>query len=382
MTSADVDAVLTEAIELGSANLTYVWEDSTPEEQAMMAGLATAVHTGGSRATADQIREVWHRAGVWFPAGQAANAGRNLAAREVVVATDGTYSFAVDLQRLWLDKHRRLDWVKQELEEPARRWREELARKQDRSGEDKQPDQQRPVGSLRGALVLTGSCILVLIVIIVLSIANSHSTSPPTAENNPTPSPTFSFKDDFSNTQEGWSVTGQDASGRYSKGKYQIYLNKADASFALATASNLLNPPPSIAIKFSARQILGAATNFYYGVACMSDSTGDTDYEFQMQPGYVAILKYVNGGEPEILARGGSSAVPTNGENQIRVVCAISGSQNAAHLMLWVNGEKLCDVFDKTNPIESGETGLIVERVVGGKGVVAAEFENIVVTQI
>jgi hypothetical protein len=150
----------------------------------------------------------------------------------------------------------------------------------------------------------------------------------------------------------------------------------------LATASNLLNPPPSIAIKFSARQILGAATNFYYGVACMSDSTGDTDYEFQMQPGYVAILKYVNGGEPEILARGGSSAVPTNGENQIRVVCAISGSQNAAHLMLWVNGEKLCDVFDKTNPIESGETGLIVERVVGGKGVVAAEFENIVVTQI
>ena len=30
MTSADVDAVLAEAIELGSANLTYVWEDSTP----------------------------------------------------------------------------------------------------------------------------------------------------------------------------------------------------------------------------------------------------------------------------------------------------------------------------------------------------------------
>src|SRR5262249_45439353 len=33
VTPADVDAVLSEAIELGSANLTYVWEDSTPEEQ-------------------------------------------------------------------------------------------------------------------------------------------------------------------------------------------------------------------------------------------------------------------------------------------------------------------------------------------------------------
>ena len=42
---ADVDAVLAEAIELGSANLTYVWEDSAPEEQALMAGMAAAMRT-------------------------------------------------------------------------------------------------------------------------------------------------------------------------------------------------------------------------------------------------------------------------------------------------------------------------------------------------
>jgi hypothetical protein len=61
MTPADVDAVLTEAIELGSANLTYVWEDSTPEEQAMMAGLAAAMPTSRSPATVDQVREVWRK---------------------------------------------------------------------------------------------------------------------------------------------------------------------------------------------------------------------------------------------------------------------------------------------------------------------------------
>ena len=33
MDVADVDAVLAEAIELGSANLTYVWEDSTPRNR-------------------------------------------------------------------------------------------------------------------------------------------------------------------------------------------------------------------------------------------------------------------------------------------------------------------------------------------------------------
>jgi Septum formation len=122
MTSADVDTVLTEAIELGSANLTYVWEDSTPEEKAMMAAMAAAMPAKGDLATVDQIREVWRKLGVSFPVGEAANAARNLTAREVVIASDGDYSFTVDLQRLWLDKHRRLDWVKAELGETAQKW--------------------------------------------------------------------------------------------------------------------------------------------------------------------------------------------------------------------------------------------------------------------
>ena len=122
MTSADVEAVLTEAIELGSANLTYVWEDSTPEEKATMAALAAAIPARDCPATVEQIREVWRQAGMWLPEGEAGTALRNLTAREVTVATAGAYSFTVDLQRLWLDKHRRLDWVKEELGGAAREW--------------------------------------------------------------------------------------------------------------------------------------------------------------------------------------------------------------------------------------------------------------------
>jgi hypothetical protein len=122
MTSADVDAVLAEAIELGSANLTYVWEDSTHEEQAVMAGMATAMPARDRPATADQIRRVWRKAGVWLPPGEAAAAVRSLTAREVAVVGNGTYAFAVDLQRLWLDKHRRLDWVKEELRDAVQEW--------------------------------------------------------------------------------------------------------------------------------------------------------------------------------------------------------------------------------------------------------------------
>ena len=40
----------------------------------------------------------------------------------VVIASDGAYSFTVDLQRLWLDKHRRLEWVKEDLADQLARW--------------------------------------------------------------------------------------------------------------------------------------------------------------------------------------------------------------------------------------------------------------------
>jgi hypothetical protein len=120
MTAADVDAVLAEAVELGSANLTYVWEDSTPEEQAMMAGMAAAMH-GNRAVTVDHVRKAWRKVSVSLPEGEVARAVRSLTAREVV-AGERTYSFAVDLQRLWLEKHRRLDWVKEELAAAVREW--------------------------------------------------------------------------------------------------------------------------------------------------------------------------------------------------------------------------------------------------------------------
>ncbi len=121
MTVADVDAVLAEAIELGSANLTYVWEESTAEEQAMMAGMAAVMHSRNRPVTVDHVREAWRKVGVSLPEGDVAMAIRSLTGREVV-AGERTYSFAVDLQRRWLDKHRRLDWVKGELAEAVRQW--------------------------------------------------------------------------------------------------------------------------------------------------------------------------------------------------------------------------------------------------------------------
>ena len=176
MTVADVDAVLAEAIELGSANLTYVWEDSTPEEQAMMAGMA-AVMDGRSRpVTVDHVREAWRKISVSLPEDEVARAVRSLTGREVVVG-ERTYAFAVDLQRMWLEKHCRLDWVKEQLAEVVREWnRPGRAAPADGDGRGAQPVRapRRPrLVALAGISILAAGGIITAVI-----LASSPSQGP------------------------------------------------------------------------------------------------------------------------------------------------------------------------------------------------------------
>jgi hypothetical protein len=126
MDAADVEAVLAEAIELGSANLTYVWEDSTPGEQALMAGMAAAMQGRTCPVTLHDVQDTWREAGAPLPDRELASALRSLTAREIVTGSQA-YSFTVDLQRLWLQTHRRLDWVKEDLAETVQQWNRSAA---------------------------------------------------------------------------------------------------------------------------------------------------------------------------------------------------------------------------------------------------------------
>jgi len=122
MDAIDVEAVLAEAIELGSANLTYVWEDSAPEEKAVMVGITAAMRHGTGPVSIDNALDAWGELDVRLPEREVARALRSLISREVL-AGDQAYRFNVDLQRLWCEKHRHLDWVKDELTEAIRQWR-------------------------------------------------------------------------------------------------------------------------------------------------------------------------------------------------------------------------------------------------------------------
>jgi AAA ATPase domain len=116
-----VEDALYEAIELGSPNLAYIWQDSTPAEQAVMAAIAAAAQGSRAAVTASRVLEALRGADIGVPDYEIAQALQGLSRREVIAAA-GVYSFTVDLQRLWLDRHRPLSRVKEELAEAIGGW--------------------------------------------------------------------------------------------------------------------------------------------------------------------------------------------------------------------------------------------------------------------
>ncbi len=224
--------------------------------------------------------------------------------------------------------------------------------------------------------------VLTVVVVVAIVLASSHAPPPAHTGGTPTPSPTFAFREDFSGTANAWAVVGQNASGRYSNGTYQIYLKPADLSYAFAAPHvPELNPAPSnITVEVSARAVVGAA-QLYYGIACRSDSYAASDYEFSISQGYAEIDKSLNG-DFKVLAGGTTTAVNTNGENQLRAECTNVAGQNAVHLVFWVNGQKVQDVVDRKNTLTKGIVGLFVSRTSGKKNVDLVEFDNFTVRQI
>lgn len=117
----DVNALLNEVVERGLAVLKQVWDDSLPGEQAVLTALSTAPGKRARPISAAEIDRAWAGLGVIMPADERAKAIRSLIARDVISGED-KYEFTVELQRLWIQKYKKLEWVKEELTATLRRW--------------------------------------------------------------------------------------------------------------------------------------------------------------------------------------------------------------------------------------------------------------------
>src|SRR5258708_2842246 len=116
-----VDQVLDEAVERGLAVFKHVWEESTPAEKAIMAAVAAITSNTNIPVSQADINRAWKQYKVTIPWGDMAKTLKRLIARDVI-AGEQTYTFTVDLQRLWIQKYRRFDWVAEEITETMQKW--------------------------------------------------------------------------------------------------------------------------------------------------------------------------------------------------------------------------------------------------------------------
>lgn len=123
---ADVDAVLEEVVERGLAVLKHIWEESTPGEKAVIAGLASAMGERNRPVNRSEAARAWERLGVRLPAGEAARAMKSLAARDIL-SGDEQVRFTVDLQHFWARKFQRLEWVREEIRDQVEVWNRQPA---------------------------------------------------------------------------------------------------------------------------------------------------------------------------------------------------------------------------------------------------------------
>jgi len=119
--SDDVNVLLEEVVERGLAVLKQVWDDSTPAEKAVLAGLVNAMGKRNHPIELAEVDRVWGLLDVVLPENEKIKAVRSLVARDVIVGED-KYQFTIELQRLWIHKYAKLDWVKEEITPAIQRW--------------------------------------------------------------------------------------------------------------------------------------------------------------------------------------------------------------------------------------------------------------------
>jgi hypothetical protein len=110
----DVNPVLSEVVERGLAVLKQVWDDSSPGEKAVLAAMAAAMGKRSHSVGVADVDRAWAALDVVIPENEMARALRSLIARDVIFGED-RYQFAIELQRMWVQKYEKLEWVKEEI---------------------------------------------------------------------------------------------------------------------------------------------------------------------------------------------------------------------------------------------------------------------------
>lgn len=118
----DVEAVLPDVIEQATPNLQFVWDDSKPAEQAVLAALAEMMPSYKAGVMRRNLDRRLRRSGLYPPGGEVTTGLKRLFERDVINNQE-PYQFRVEILREWLTEFKRLEWVPEDLGEIAKEWK-------------------------------------------------------------------------------------------------------------------------------------------------------------------------------------------------------------------------------------------------------------------
>jgi hypothetical protein len=165
---ADVEAVLDDVIEQATPNLQFVWDDSSPVEQAVLAALADRIPRYQGGVMRRSLDRALRRAKLYPPSGDVITGLKGLFERDVLNSQE-PYEFRVELLQRWLNKFKQLAWVREELGEVAEEW-ERL--EQQRRAEAPTPLEQ----AIRWAAPVLGILLVIALVIAFVLYQNFRQT--------------------------------------------------------------------------------------------------------------------------------------------------------------------------------------------------------------
>lgn len=119
ITDTDVEAVLGEAIEQGMASLQYAWEEASDAAKVVLAALTKLMGDGNRPVTLNDLGNALAAEEIVLSRRATGRALQELVMREVLRSTSEGYQFTVDLMRLWIKQHQRLEWVKGQVDFPV-----------------------------------------------------------------------------------------------------------------------------------------------------------------------------------------------------------------------------------------------------------------------
>ena len=120
---ADVEAVLTDAIEQATPNLQFVWDDSSLVEKALLAALADRMPHYQAGVMRRNLDRALRRANMYPPSGDQTTGLKRLFERDIINNQE-PYEFRVGLMQMWLNEYKQLEWVHEELSEAVAEWEE------------------------------------------------------------------------------------------------------------------------------------------------------------------------------------------------------------------------------------------------------------------